>query len=871
MFKPPQTKKRKNKQTLRSLKKKQTTKRKTLARAKALKKAVVKIKKQPVFEIAAKPIVKEPENIQTPIKETPKPEIKTPAIRVRDTRLSRHVLDLKKHVTPLKELPTEQEDNMYQQIFAEFKYKKKGIIKQVNKFGSNVKKTFTLPKKKTVHPQARVKPQIILSKPETKARPEITVPKKTCSEPKVTAAPLRIGRFVLPAYGLKALAAFVFICFLIIAPFSAFNYYQKMQGKKSAVLEQAGEALLHLAISQKAASAQDLPNAQIQLEQSAANFNQAKTELDDINILIKSLISLMPETNKQFSTANNLMAAGEKLSASAATLTDALEQLKINKSLAGLNLTDNLTILKNHLNLVLPDLQDAVEDLGNISVEELPAEYQDKAVLLQTNLPNIVKNLEYFNSASDLLLKLLGQETKKRYLILFQNNNEIRPTGGFIGSYALVDIDRGNVTKINVPGGGPYDLKAGLKASIESPLPLHVINDRWEFQDANWFADVPSSAEKLSYLFEKSGGPTFDGIIFVNATLIQQLLAVTGPIDLPEYQLQINQSNFINVIQKEVEVNYDREKNQPKQIIADLTPLLLGKLLQSDNQQIIQLLNMFLTALSQKEIQFYFTDFDLETFVNQNNWGGKLKETDSDYLDIVSTNIAGEKTDAKIEQTAILNVEVQADGSIINTLTITKTHNGLAGEPFYGVANLDYLRIYTPKGSELIKAEGFYQIPPEFYIVPNHEAYTKDPDISLIEVTRNIEPQSGTEILSENNKTVFANWVMVEPGKTQTVTVTYKLPFKLDLKSQENANGLWQTIKDNLGLDQDFNSDLQKYSLTWQKQSGKRNFNIRVVVNFPKPLNYRYIYPNYMQKNSQTFSYIAELDSDKILGIIFTP
>jgi hypothetical protein len=863
--------KNKAKKTSGSSRKKQISKVKISTRAKVLKKAVSKIEKQPVFAVVTAPVAKEQEIIQAPIKEIIKPELKTPVIKVQNTRLSKHVLDLKKPIAPKNDLPTEHEEKMYQQIFTEYKNKERGVIKQVNQFKSSLKKTLTLPKKQEKSIQIKTKHQVIQSKPETKAIAKMPEIEEIYSEPKSSSAPLKLDRLIFPAYLVKTLSAFVIICFLIIAPFLAFNYYQHLQGKETAVLEQASQALLHLAISQKAASAKDLPNTQSQLEQSAANFNQAKIELDDVNVLVKSLISILPETNKQFTTATNLMTVGEKLSSSAAVLTEALEQIKINNSLSDLNLTDNLKILKDHLDLVMPDLQSASQDLDGISVEELPAEYQDKVVLLKSSVPQIVNNLGYFNSASDLLLKLLGETSKKRYLILFQNNNEIRPTGGFIGSYALVDIDRGNVTKINIPGGGPYDLKAGLNAEIESPLPLHIVNARWEFQDANWFADVPSSAEKLSYLFEKSGGPTFDGIIFINATLIEQLLAITGPIDLPEYNLQINQTNFINTVQKEVEINYDREENKPKQIIADLTPLLIDRLLQSDNQKIMDLLNTFLTALNQKEIQFYFTDFDLETFVNQNNWGGKLKETESDYLDIVSTNIAGEKTDAKIKQTAILNVEIQDDGSIINTLTITKTHNGLAGEAFYGVPNLDYLRIYVPKDSELIKAEGFYQIPPEFFILPNYNHYSKDADISFIEANKNIDPESGTEILSEGSKTFFANWIMVEPGQSQTITISYKLPFKLDLKSKENTNGLWQTIKGNLGLDQELYPEFQTYSLIWQKQSGKRNFNIHVSIDFPKPLNYQYIYPSYMQKSDQAFGYTTELDSDKLLGIIFKP
>ena len=92
-------------------------------------------------------------------------------------------------------------------------------------------------------------------------------------------------------------------------------------------------------------------------------------------------------------------------------------------------------------------------------------------------------------SLSSALDSVFGDKQLKRYLIVFQNNNEIRPTGGFMGSFALVDIQKGKILNIDIPGGGTYDLKGQMKKEVEPPLPLQLSNNRWEFQDANWFPD----------------------------------------------------------------------------------------------------------------------------------------------------------------------------------------------------------------------------------------------------------------------------------------------------------------------------------------------------------------------------------------------
>ncbi|MCX6739977.1 MAG: DUF4012 domain-containing protein [Candidatus Parcubacteria bacterium] len=769
---------------------------------------------------------------------------------------SRHVLNLKKLAPQdIKDEAIDQDN--YEHLINKFAGKKNFKANFIRKV-SQIQQTITTPKNKSARTplEKKISGPIILP-PRELVTPDLTL--KSSQE-------TRTFNKYLPLRWPKAILAFVIFCLVIVAPFHIYNYYQTLQGKKSDVLEQASQALMHLATSQKAASAKDAYYTGMELQQSAANFYQAKSDLDDINVLIKGLIKLSPELDKELTTANNLADAGEKLASSAALLASAVDEIKINKSVDKLNLTDNLAVLKDKLNLILPDLEAANEDLNNVALEKLPENYRDKVITLQEALPLIISNIDNFINSSDLLLKTLGQNTSQRYMILFQNNNELRPTGGFIGSYAIVEIDKGNIVKIDVPGGGPYDLKGQLKATIESPIPLHLVNTRWEFQDGNWYPNLPTSAEKLTYLYQKSSGPTVDGIIFINATLMQKILTITGSIDLPEYNLTLDADNFIYQIQKNVELDYNKEENRPKEIINDLIPQLFTKLTNSDSEQFFSLLDLFISSLNEKEIQFYFTDPEMQRFINKNNWGGRIKDTTGDYLNIISTNIAGEKTDAKIEQTAFLDVNVQPDGSIINKLTITKKHNGTEGELFYGVPNLDFMRIYVPNGSQLLSAQGFETIPSEFFLVTNHAVYEKDPDISQQEVTKNIDGQSGTEIYSEENKTVFANWFKVNPQESKTASIEYQLPIKLDLTNNTPSNIL-EIIARQLNFNRDDVLSEKTYSLLWQKQSGKRNFNIHVSVHFPLELKAKFIYPNYIQKDLQTFTLTDELNIDKFMAI----
>ncbi|MCX6745898.1 MAG: DUF4012 domain-containing protein, partial [Candidatus Parcubacteria bacterium] len=805
----------------------------------------------------------QPAQLLTPKIMAPKPVPEF--IRKKNSKLSQHILDLRSlQQAKLQndETETQEAQLISQEIINKFSKKTRGINQKWHTFYNHLEENIH-----DLKPAAKLK--IPHKNRPTALKRKFKFPKLNFPDfvlPKWKIKEYGFGNFIFPKYWARTILIFLFFALILLAPFGLYDYYQKLQHKKNDVLAKTSQALAHLALSQKAASAQDLYYTQLELNNASQNFSQAQNDLNNINIVTQELFKLTPKINKQFITAQKLISSGEKLSKSAALLAATL--YKIDNNIDKMNLTDKLVLFKDNLNLILPDIKSANDDLANIDLNEIPTDYQDKIQQIQNTLPLLVNNTSTFVSYSDSLLQFLGQDSQKRYLLIFQNNSEIRPTGGFIGSYALIDIDQGKIEKIDIPGGGPYDLKAGLKVNIKSPTPLNIMNPRWEFQDANWFADLPTSAQKLMWFYEKSSGPSVDGLIFINASFIEKLLQILGPIELPAYNLTITSDNFIQTLQENVEINYDKTQNKPKQIIADLTPKILDSLFRSDKKKFLEIFDLLLNSLQEKEIQFYFSNYNLEKIVLANNWGGQQKSTDKDFLEIVSTNIAGEKTDEKIEQKVNLAVKIEADGSVIDNLTITKTHTGQKGDNFYGVPNIDYLRIYVPKGSQLLSAGGFSEIPPELFTLSDPEIYQMDPDLANSEFNKRVEPNSKTEIYSENDKTVFANWLKLDPGESQTITLQYKLPFIYNMQSQNSQENILSFIKDKLKFAKD-ESSLRKYSLLWQKQSGKKDYPISLDLNLPVGLFYQLIYPDSLQKNGDEFTYNNYLNTDKFFSIIF--
>lgn len=839
--------------------KKKTSVKKPMRKKRAAKKAVkfLSSKKIAVQEKHMLPPVKLAQPIQQE-KVEPLTKKNVPPVNTTKNYISRHIVDLRKIQADKTQVNNENEKYIHEiteEVLGSIVNKKRRLSRQIEATVSNIKNEVeNIPNILPI--KSKVKNNWI-----KKSKPKLNFP----------VINLPSGTLNLPFYWIKATASFIIICLFLVSPLFAFDQYQSLQSKKATVLGKTASALTHLSLSGEAASAHDLYYTQFELQAASENFTAAEKELHDINLLIESLLKLTPKINDQYNSATKLLDAGERLSKSAATLSATLENFNFSENLTeSLNLTNKLSALKDDLNMILPDLKAAESDLSDINLEEIPANYRDKIQALQKLLPGIENNVTYFINYSDLALQILGQDTLKRYLLLFQNNNELRPTGGFIGSYALLDLNKGNIKKISIPGGGPYDLKAGLKVNIAAPRPLRILNQRWEFQDANWFADLPTSADKLMWFYEKSGGPTVDGLIFINVSFVEKLLKITGPIDMPEYGKTISSDNFINEIQQNVEFEYDKTANRPKQIIADLAPKLIDKLLHSDKNALINILDLIFNSLNEKDIQLYFSNYSLEKFVLKNNWGGQIQKTDGDYLNIISTNIAGEKTDAKISQEVDLKVNIGKDGTIINTLTLTKTHSGKKDEALYGVPNVDYLRIYTPKGSEFVSADGFDQMESELFENIDPKIYKADEELVSISDTKRVEPTTQTEIYYEGDKSVFANWLKIEPGQTKTVTLSYRLPFKLNMYNLNKANdsSILDLIKSQINNSLDDENSFEKYSLLLQKQSGK-NYKININLNFPENFDSTMIYPENLLKKQNSYFFSDTLNTDKLLAIIF--
>ena len=685
---------------------------------------------------------------------------------------------------------------------------------------------------------------------------ELAAAIKSLSDDEVTSQFTVTKIFHLPYRWQRAVITFAMMALVVILPIKGFTYYQELTDSKDVIVQTSQKAYEEMTLAGKALLDQNTDLATDQFSSAQANFQAAQDDLNSLNVYTTAALKIIPITDKYLTDARRLAEAGKIAASLGQDLASVFDTFY--KQEKNLSLTDKIIKLREAVDAsLLPKIQTLNSNLSAIDKNILPEDKRDSFELLTKTMSRLETNLGTVDNLSYYLTDILGHQYKRRYLVVFQNNTEIRATGGFMGSLALVDIRNGKIENIEIPGGGTYDFQGSLLKQVKSPQPLQLINAKWELQDTNWFFDFPTSAQQIESFYENASGRSVDGVITINATLVEKLLSHTRPISVDQYGKTITAANFISETQKAVEFEYDKVENKPKQFIADLTPALLNQLFDSNKTDLLGIVNELKTGLKEKDILLYFNNEDWQTKISDFDWSGEVKDTDLDYLAVVDSNIAGGKTDTVVKQHIDHKIAINENGTIEDTVTITRKHTGVKGDLLTGVRNVNFMRLYVPAGAKLLSATGFNPPAAELFDIPD-EGLGEDERLNTIENNKQIDPETSTFIYQAEGKTVFGNWTQTDPGETTTVTVKYLLPIKLSLPSLNKIQALI-TNKQPTKL----------FTVFYQKQPGRHGDTITSKIITPQRLELVWeSSKNNQGTNSQDTAYL-NFDQDLLHGVIF--
>ncbi len=536
-------------------------------------------------------------------------------------------------------------------------------------------------------------------------------------------------------YPSKKLSLLILVFFLLSGVASSISVlaYQKYTPVYHSDLSLAQTGIQHLRnaatllenLSKKPLDPAAVTQAQHEFAAAAAAFSQVNSSLRSL----PGVLTVLPVYGSRLNTALRLLPLAFEVSqagiASCTILNIILSRFHdpLNGHAAGLSIADVNVIAKNLYQ---------IKALVNLAVNQVnqlqPADLQFDPRLgkmiatFHTYMPALQARLSDLEGLLPIVPTLLGIGTPAHYLIEMVDSTELRPTGGFIGNYGIATLVGGRLTDAHITD--IYLLDYAFNASGgHIPYPpaytwfsQHLSSDTWSFRDSNLEADFPTSAQmgELNYMREGGKVPV-QGVISITPALIQQMLAITGPIAIPEYHETVTSQNLIDRIHYH-QLGPGREGNDTpssdghSSVRKHFTELLAEHFMARVHQLSSSALPAFLTAMMSamhtKDIQIYINASKAEDLLRNLHLASIISTPVADNLFVVDTNIAATKANPFITSTLNDQVTIDAKGNAVHDTTL-RYDWATTGIIYGSYVYRDYVRVYMPPGALVSQQRGW--------------------------------------------------------------------------------------------------------------------------------------------------------------------
>ncbi|MDD5083975.1 MAG: DUF4012 domain-containing protein [Candidatus Moranbacteria bacterium] len=294
----------------------------------------------------------------------------------------------------------------------------------------------------------------------------------------------------------------------------------------------------------------------------------------------------------------------------------------------------------------------------------------------------------------------------RTFMVMLQNNYELRPGGGFLGQYAILKVKNGEIISSFVEDANLLDQR--ITATITPPYPFKQIQlKKWKFRDSNFSPDFPTNVDKAQYFYRLAGGrEQFDGVIAVNANVFDHILDITGPIEMPGYGTYASADASMK-LEENVEKPFLGEdvpaelKQNRKAIMKKIAAEIISRISTLNN--IPKLATFAQTELRDKNIMIWFKDPSLQSIVSGVHWDGTVSDDwESDYVMVVDANLGALKSDYWVKRSLDYSVDFTAGPKPVATVSYTYDHTATHGD--WRTSDYHtYTRILAPLGSKYIE------------------------------------------------------------------------------------------------------------------------------------------------------------------------
>lgn len=464
----------------------------------------------------------------------------------------------------------------------------------------------------------------------------------------------------------------------------------------------------------------------------------------------------------------------------------------------------------------------------------LPVEYAK-------SLSENQKSIGLFLATTDILPDLLGFGKEKKYLLLFQNNNELRPGGGFIGSFAVLAIRNGKTEGVSIRD--VYDADGQLKGHVEPPpaLKKYLGVSHWYLRDSNFSPDFPESGANAAFFLNLETGEKVDGVIAIDTSVLEGLLRVLGPLRLEGSQKEVTAENVVELTQAEVEKDFFPGSTQKKDFLNELNRAIRIKVgLKSGLKEGLSLLQTISAGLAQKHILVTFVDpklsypFILQGISSTLKTHTKTSDWITDFFGVSEANVGTNKVNKYIARSFSYDVSVTETGEVKTQVTETLENKSGKGTP-YGGEYMAYFRFLLPENvsPEELMIDGVKQVVLSPLENPQSRAERGSVAANILEVER----------IDIKGKSTYGFFLTVPVQSKKTIFVKYTQ------RSEKN-------------------NPVGKYALTLFKQPGTGSD--PYVFSLSLPADYALLSSSVpLKKEGSLYKHISRLGTDQEIRLSY--
>lgn len=564
--------------------------------------------------------------------------------------------------------------------------------------------------------------------------------------------------------------------------------------------------------AQEALAVQDTADFQRQMAAAEGHFNRARMfagpflvflPIPTIGTQVKAVDHLLTAATVSTGAVNDAFKMLHDLLALESAAEGTIIEIPSAASLASLTPEEKRAVLAK-LAAAAPKIKDidrrvkaALAEIDSIPADGLAGPLAEQITPLKARVAELRDALIPIAPLAEVVPAMAGYPAPKTYLFLMLNNTELRPGGGFIGSFGLISTENGQITRFTSEDVYNLDAPTFGRVGLPAPKPFqdYINIKEWGMRDANWSPDFRRSSEQVIALYDRERAlarpdlPAVDGVIAITPEVAADLVRIVGPVTVDG--VTFNADNLLDELQYQVHQAFITKgipDDQRKAILPKLVAQVFDRLTKLPAERWPEGLALAQKHLTEKRIMLYEKDPVLQGAFEQHLWAGRMSVTDGDYLRWVDANIGALKTDVVMERSLSYALRVAADGRVIATASMRYRNNGTF--TFRTTRYRTYARVFVPQGSTLIRVDGSLK-----------NDRTKNPSLAPG------VPDAGVE----EGKTWFGAFTAIEPGHEGTLTFTYALPANV---AQQITGG--------------------SYSLVVQKQLGTQAFPLSLTLDMPR-------------------------------------